>query len=305
MRVRLLGTAAGGGFPQWNCACPNCDGVRRGIVRASPRRECCVAVSADGRCWFLVNAPLDVRAQIESFPPLWPAGNVRGSGVEGILLTGADLDQVLGLFALREGSRLTVHVTAGVRNTLAAGLSLPSALEPYARIDWREPPSVLTPLPTHEGMPSGLRYAAFHLPGRPPRYLREWAGRSAGDCIGYVLVDEATGGRLVIAPSVSALDSAILARLRECDVLFIDGAFWSEDEMPRLEAGTLRASDMGHVPVGGPDGSLAVIAPLPVRRKVYVHVNNTNPMLIEDSPERRLVESAGVEVGWDGMEIEL
>jgi pyrroloquinoline quinone biosynthesis protein B len=305
VKVRLLGTAAGGGFPQWNCACPNCDGVRRRAVRATPRRECCVAVTADGRHWFVVNVPPDVRALVESFPPLLPTGTVRGSGIAGVLLTGADLDQVLGLLTLREGPRLAVHATASLRRSLAAGLSLPAALESYAGADWCEPPVALAPLLTREGTPSGLNYAAFVLPGRPPRYLGGTAESPPGDCIGYVLVDEATGARLVVAPTLPALGGATLGRLGACDALLLDGTFWGDDELPRLRAGTLRAAEMGHVPVGGPAGSLAAVGPLPVPRKVYIHINNTNPMLIEDSPERRAVEAAGAEVGWDGMEIEL
>ncbi len=261
MKVRLLGTAAGGGFPQWNCACPNCQGIRQGTVSAAPRRECCVAVSADGRRWFLVNAPPDLRAQVESFPPLLPADGVRGSGIAGILLTGADLDQVLGLLTLREGPRLAVHVTAAVRHSLTVGLSLPATLERYAGADWREPAETLTPLTDRAGTPTGLLYATLPLPGHSPRYLRHGTVARSGDCIGYLLVDGTTGGRLVVAPSVSALDPTTLDRLAACDALLVDGAFWDDLELPRLGIGTLRARDMGHVPVAGPGGSLAAAGP--------------------------------------------
>jgi pyrroloquinoline quinone biosynthesis protein B len=303
--VRLLGTAAGGGFPQWNCACRNCDGVRRGTVRARPRRECCATVSADGRRWFLLGAPPDVRAQVESFSPLLPTGALRGSPVEGALLTGADLDQVLGLLTLREGPLIAVHATAAVQRSLAAGLSLPSALEAYAGASWREPPLAPALLPCRDGSPSGLRYAAFVLPGRPPRYLRGRTGPAPGDCVGYVITDEATGGRLVVAPGVPALDEKVLDLLGGCDVLLLDGTFWTDDELRRCGVGDRSAVEMGHVPVGGPDGSLAAVAALPGRHKIYVHVNNTNPMLDEDSPEHEAVVGAGVEVGWDGLELEL
>jgi pyrroloquinoline quinone biosynthesis protein B len=302
--VRLLGTAAGGGFPQWNCACPNCAGLRHGTVRASPRRECCVAVSADGQRWFLINAPAEVRALVESFPPLLGAA-VRGSGIAGVLLTGADLDQVLGLLVLREGPPLAVHATAAVRRSLAAGLGLPAALDACAGATWREPPETLAPLLTGGGESSGLRYAAVALPGQPPRYLRGRSEPSAGDCVAYVLVEEATGAQLVVAPGVGSLDEVTLGRLGACDAVLLDGTFWSDDELPRLGIGVVRAVEMGHLPVGGSGGSLEALAPLPVRRKVYVHINNTNPMLIEDSPQRQAVKAAGVEVGWDGLELEL
>jgi pyrroloquinoline quinone biosynthesis protein B len=264
-----------------------------------------VTVSADGRRWFVIHAPPDVRAQVESFPPLLPSEGARGSGIEGVLLTGADLDQVLGLLTLREGPPLAVHATAAVRRSLALGLSLPATLEAYAGAEWREPPAAPAPLLTRDGRPSGLLYAAFVLPGQPPRYLRGRTGPSPGDCVGYLLVEEATGAGLVVAPALAALDAAILDRLGGCEALLLDGTFWRDDELPRLGVGTLRAAEMGHVPVGGPAGSLAAVRSLPVARKIYVHVNNTNPMLIDDSPERQAVEAAGVEVGRDGMEIEL
>src|SRR5689334_20164676 len=140
MRVRLLGTAAGGGFPQWNCGCVNCQAVRSGDGRASARTQTCVALSADGERWFLIGASPDIRAQFESFPPLRPEGRVRGSAVEGVLLAGADLDHVLGLFILREGGALCVHATAAVRRSVCDGLRLDAVLARYCRLEWREPP---------------------------------------------------------------------------------------------------------------------------------------------------------------------
>jgi pyrroloquinoline quinone biosynthesis protein B len=306
MRVRLLGTAAGGGFPQWNCNCANCRAARAGTGRAQPRTQSCVALSADGRRWFLLNASPDVRIQIESFPPLLPAPEAaRGTGVAGVLLTNADLDHTLGLLILREGRPLPIHATPAVRRSLSGGLLLDSVLDCYCGVEWHEPPTELAPLPAADGAPSGLRYAAFALPGKPPRYREQAAAPTGGDCIGYRFVDEATGGRLICLPDAAALDAPALAQLRDCDAFLLDGTFWSENEMQTMGAGTTPASRMGHLPVGGPNGSLARIAPLPVPRKIYVHINNTNPMLLADSPERAEVEAAGVAIGWDGMEIAL
>jgi pyrroloquinoline quinone biosynthesis protein B len=274
-------------------------------VAAKPRRECCVAVSADGDYWFLINAPPDIRGQVESFLPLLPTGVVRGSGIAGVLLTGADLDQVLGLLALREGPRLNVHATAAVRRSLDVGLSLPATLNCYAGTNWLVPPETLAPLFVGDGIPSGLSYAALPLPGQPPRYLRGRTAATPDDCIGYLIVDGTTGGRLVVAPSVSALTPSALMWFGECDALLVDGAFWDDLELPRLGIGTLRATEMGHVPVGGPGGSLVALASLPVPRKIYVHVNNTNPMLLDNSPARWAVEAGGMTVGQDGFEFEL
>lgn len=306
MYVRLLGTAAGGGFPQWNCNCRNCRGVRAGTVPARPRTQSCVAISADGSRWFLLNASPDIRIQIESFPLLLPSPEtVRGTGLEGILLTNADLDHTLGLFILREGFRLPVHAASRVRRALTDGLSLARTLEHYCGIDWHEPPAELQPLLYADHSPSGLSYSAFPVAGKPPRYLEGAVLPGAGDVVAYRIVDETTGGRLLFMPDVAALDESTLTEVRNCDTLLLDGTFWGEHEMQLMGVGSTSAREMGHLPVGGPDGSLARIAPLPIRHKIYLHINNTNPMLIEGSPERAAVEAAGVTIGWDGLEFSL
>ncbi len=305
MHVRLLGTAAGGGFPQWNCGCLNCEGVRRGTVRARPRTQSCVAVSADGRRWFLLNASPDVRVQIESFAPLLPYGTIRGSAIQGILVTSADLDHTLGLLVLREGGRLSIHATSSVRRALDEGLRLTEVLDRYGGLDWRRPPASLAPLTCADGTLSGLSYAAFPVPGKLPRYREGRASPSGEDTVGYQLVDEATGGRLVYVPGLAALDGDVLTRLRDADALLLDGTFWSDEEMRIVGADGASARAMGHLPVGSEDGSLIAVASLPAVRKIYVHINNTNPMLRDDSPQRRAVEKAGTEVGWDGLEFRL
>lgn len=305
MHVRLLGTAAGGGFPQWNCGCFNCDGVRRGAIRARPRTQSCAAVSADGRRWFLLNASPDVRVQIESFAPLLPHGIVRGTTIQGILLTNADLDHTLGLLMLREGGRLPVHATSSVQRALDEGLHLSEVLDRYGGVDWRRPPASLAPLACGDGTLSGLSYAAFPVPGKLPRYREGRAASSEEDAVGYQFVDEFTGRRLVYVPGLAALDCDVLTRLQGADALLLDGTFWSDDEMRIVGAGTASARAMGHLPVGSEDGSLSVVAPLPAAHKIYVHINNTNPMLREDSPERQAVEKAGALVGWDGLEFTL
>jgi pyrroloquinoline quinone biosynthesis protein B len=305
MRVRLLGTAAGGGFPQWNCGCFNCEGVRRGTIRARPRTQSCAAISADGRRWFLLNASPDVRVQIESFAPLLPHGTVRGTAIQGILVTNADLDHTLGLVMLREGGRLPVHATSSVQRALDEGLHLTEVLDRYGGVDWRQPPADLSPMACADGTLSGLSYMAFPVPGKLPRYREGRAASSKEDAVGYQIVDESTGKRLVCVPDLAALSRDVLTRLQDADALLLDGTFWSDDEMRIVGAGTVSARAMGHLPVGSEDGSLSTVARLPAARKIYVHINNTNPMLREDSPERRAVEKAGVEVGWDGLEFTL
>jgi pyrroloquinoline quinone biosynthesis protein B len=220
-----------------------------------------------------------------------------------VLLTNGDLDHSLGLLLLREGGRLTVHATATVRAALQNGLHMPALLERYGGADWHEPPRELAPLLTEGGRRSGISCAAFSVPGKPPRYLEGAASASPDDNVGYQLVDEATGRCLLFVPDCAAIDSALSRRLQNCDALLFDGTFWSEDEM--IPLGGRSASAMAHLPVGGPAGSLAALASLPIPRKIYVHVNNTNPMLLADSPERAAVTAAGLEVGEDGMELVL
>jgi pyrroloquinoline quinone biosynthesis protein B len=305
VKIRLLGTAAGGGFPQWNCACPNCDGVRRGTIRARPRREFCAAVSGNDRDWFLINAPPDVRAQLESFAVLTAREAVRSTPVAGVLLTSADLDNVLGLLTLREGPALAVHATAGIRQALQTGLSLSVLLEEYAGASWHEPPTSLSPLRSRDGAASGLEYEAFFVDRHPPRYLGSRGAEACGDRVGYVISDSATKSRLVVLPGCSAFDAGLRDRIVGCDLLLLDGTFWSEDELQQQAPGARTAGEMGHLPVGGPGGSLSLIQSLKGRRTIYVHVNNTNPMLNEDSPEHAAVCAAGAEVGYDGLDIAL
>ena len=316
MRVRLLGTAAGGGFPQWNCACPNCDGLRRGSVKARPRREFCVAVTGNERDWFLINAPPDVHAQIAAFPPLAPRRDVRSTAIAGVLLTNADLDSVLGLMTLREGPHITVYATSGVQRALEmGGLSPPNVLKNYAPPVWREPATTRSPLPPRGGPTSGLEYEAFEVDQHGPRYLAPDESsfhEVVADRVGYRIWDATSGKRLVVLPGVTSLSPGVSTpncdlreRIDGCDLLLLDGTFWSEDELRKKvpQAGT--ASEMGHLRVGGLRGSLDQLKTLNARRTIYVHVNNTNPMLIEDSPEHKAVRAAGAEVGYDGLEIEL
>jgi pyrroloquinoline quinone biosynthesis protein B len=305
MRVHLLGTAAGGAFPQWNCNCHNCGCARTGSGRVVTRTQSCVAVSSDLSRWFLVNASPDIRVQLESFPPLWPpSGCVRGTALAGVLLTNADLDHTLGLFNLRESGPLVVHARGSVRRSLVQGINIDAVLSSYHGIEWREPPGMLTPLRYPDGSASGIQYSAFAVSGKQPRYQMA-ATASTGHVVGYRFVDDASGGRLVVIPDLAAFDDSVGIEADNSDVLLLDGTFFYEDEMQRTGTGTATATEMGHLPVGGSHGSLARIAPMLHVRRVYVHINNTNPMLLDNSPEHAAVVAAGVKVGCDGMQFSL
>jgi pyrroloquinoline quinone biosynthesis protein B len=303
MRVRVLGSAAGGGFPQWNCGCPNCRGVREGSVRATPRTQDSLAVSADGTRWFLLNASPDVRAQIEATPELQPRAP-RHSPICGVVLGNGDLDHCLGLFALREAQPLRIYATAavqcGVREHNAFCRTLErfdghtrwSTLEPGARV----------PLLDEHGQPSGLSVAAIPAPGKLPIHLEGLLPAGDEDNVAVAIHDERSRRTLVYAPAVAERSPRLEAALREADCVLFDGTFWSSDELVQLGLGERRAEDMAHWPVGGTSGSLQFLAGLP-GRKLLTHVNNTNPLLIDDSPERRAATRLGVEVAADGMEL--
>jgi pyrroloquinoline quinone biosynthesis protein B len=306
MRIHLLGTAAGGGVPQWNCRCTVCREARAGNGRVRPRTQSSVALSADGRSWFLLNASPDIRAQMEIFPPLHPSGgSARNSPVQAVLLTNADLDHTLGLLLLREGEKLCIHAPSSVRAALSEGISLEPTLRSFCGTEWIEPATRPQPLRLRDGSPSGLAYEAIPLPGKPPRFMKAQNSSAAGNVVGYRIADDKTGGRLLFVPDVAALNEDLLRALPDCDALLFDGTFWSENEMHDQGVGTLRAADMGHVPISGPAGSLNVLAQLGIRHKIYTHINNTNPVLIEDSPEAAAVKAGGCAVGRDGMEIEI
>jgi pyrroloquinoline quinone biosynthesis protein B len=295
VRLRVLGSAAGGGSPQWNCGCPVCTAVRAGAGR--PRTQSSVAVSADGRRWFLINASPDIHAQIEAFPGLRPVGD-RTTPLEAVLLTDAELDHTLGLLLLREARALRLYATPAVHKTLSDGSLVLSTVERYCPVEWR--PVV----PGAElALADGLSARAFDVP--TTKRDRFGAGVDHGRVVGYRLTDERSGGTLVYLPAVQALTPALRAEIAGCDCLLIDGTCWHDDELVRLGLAGTTSRAMGHLPIDGPDGSLAQLPSLGVRRGIFVHMNNTNPILLDDAPERRAVEASGMEVAMDGLEVEV
>jgi pyrroloquinoline quinone biosynthesis protein B len=306
MLIRVLGSAAGGGFPQWNCGCPNCAGVRAGTVRATPRTQESVGISTDGDDWFLLNASPEIRQQIESFPPLHPR-RPRHSPIQGVFLTNGDLDHCLGLLSLRESHPLVIYATEPVFRGFSEGNVLFRTLQRFAdQVTWR-------PLKTGRedevlgaaGRSSGLLVEPVAVPGKPPIHLEGRQPPDPEDAIGLRFREARTGRVLAYFSGVSALTPAIRAALEGADAVFLDGTFWSSDELITLGVGEKRAEQMAHLPVGGPGGSLAALRDLRAPHRIYVHLNNTNPLLREDSPERAAAVAAGWAVAWDGMALEL
>jgi pyrroloquinoline quinone biosynthesis protein B len=304
--VRVLGSAAGGGFPQWNCGCLNCRGVRRKTIRAMPRTQESLAVSADGTEWFLVNASPEIRQQIEGFAPLHPRAP-RHSALGAILLTNGDLDHCLGLLCLRESQPITVYATDVVRRGFTEGNVLYRTLERFPRqVTWRGLElNREEELQKADGRPSGLAVEAIAVPGKAPLHLEDLRAPEPADNVALRLRDRSRGRVLAYASAVGRITPAVRAALADADCVFFDGTFWSSDELVRDGLGTKRAEEMAHVPVGGDDGSLRSLGGLRAARKIYIHLNNTNPLLREDAPERAYAAAAGWEVAWDGMELEV
>jgi pyrroloquinoline quinone biosynthesis protein B len=304
MRIHVLGAAAGGGFPQWNCGCTNCCGVRRGSINAAPLTQASVAVSTDDEAWFLIHASPDIRTQLMAFPPLHPR-TLRGSPIAGIFLTNADLDQTLGLLILRESQPLHVYATETVRQAFMSGNRLYRALSRMPdHVMWHELKLGSSQrLFLLDGSPSPLTVTAVPMPGKVPLFLEGTVNYQPEDNIALLFQEERKQGTFAYAPSVAGRSSAVDSVLRTADCLFFDGTFWTDDELVRLGIGTRTARDMAHWPLDGTDGSLEVLTKAKAVTRVLIHINNTNPILRADSPQRRQVNEAGIDVAYDGLEV--
>ncbi|HYZ81368.1 MAG TPA: pyrroloquinoline quinone biosynthesis protein PqqB [Solirubrobacteraceae bacterium] len=298
MRVRVLGSAAGGGFPQWNCRCPTCEAARAG-VRARPRTQSSLAVRGAEGPWYLVNASPDAPQQLEGLTDAEVDG-VRAPPIAGVLLTDAEIDHTAGLLLLRESDTpVRVYGEAGVERALRDGYPVLSILQHYSGATWHT---------LQAGRPvalegSSLTAEAFDVGGDAPRYL-DGSGVELG-ASGLVFRDRAGAGVVTYAPGLARLDDDVLGRFAASDLVLVDGTFWRNDDLARLGISTRSALDMGHIPLSGPGGTLEALAGLERPRTALVHINNTNPILFEDSPEREAVVRAGVEIAYDGLEVVL
>ncbi len=310
IRILVLGAAAGGGFPQWNSNAPACRRARAGDARARARTQSSLAVSRDASSWFLLNASPDLRAQIESNRPLHPCHGLRSSPVAGVVVTSADVDHVAGLLTLREGQPLLIYATERVHAALRAN-SIFNVLDPV--LVRRESVALDQPfaLTGPDGRDSGLRAELFPVPGKVALYLEDAAagsgwGTKVGDTVGAkVYENDRPRDCFFYIPGCAAIPADLARRLAGAPLVFFDGTLWSDDEMVRAGIGRKTGKRMGHMSLSGPDGTMAAFAALGVRRKVLVHMNNSNPVLLEDSAEHATAAAAGWEVAVDGMEIAL
>jgi pyrroloquinoline quinone biosynthesis protein B len=303
MRIRILGSAAGGRFPQWNCGCGNCVAVRKGSFFGKPRTQAQLAVSADGSAWFLAGASPDLAIQIENSSELHPRA-LRDSPIAGVVLASADLDHVVGLLLLRELQPLRVYAAPSILRILREENSM------FGMLNRVDPQVVWTamkadaqfPLLAADGKDSGLRCQVHNLSGRYPRYVRIDVANLAGDEATAALFFESEGKRVAYVPAVGGFSDALLAKIHRADLLLFDGTFWSDDELQRVHGSGETAYQMGHIPV---EQSLRLLKDIRVGRKMFIHLNNTNPILSEASPEHQAVRQAGWEVAEDNWQVEL
>jgi len=306
MRITVLGAAAAGGFPQWNCNCRNCRGVRDGSVRAKPRTQSSIFVRPDdGVDGVLFNASPDILEQIRANPALQPARRLRDTAIAGVVLIDGQVDHTTGLYMLRElGAPLPLWCTDPVAEDLTRGNPILRVLEHFCGVQ-RHRIALEGAAFEVPGVP-GLRFRALPLSSKAAPYSPHRDAPVPGDNIGVVITDLARGTSLFYAPGLGAIEPAVFDAMCGADAVMVDGTFWTDDEMIALGLSGKTARDIGHLPQSGPGGMMEWLAKLPPRtRRLLIHVNNTNPILDEDSPERAALAAERIEVCEDGMEITL
>ena len=310
MIIKILGAAAGGGFPQWNCNGRNSASVRSGNLGFSPRTQSSIAVSSDGVRWVLFNASPDLRQQIADNKELWPAadGPLRNSPIRAVVVTNADVDHIIGLINLREAQAFSIYGSSRVLATLKVNSVFNVCNE--AIVPRHELPLEATTQISGAGEDLGLTVEAFAVPGKVALYLEDTKaggnfGSREGDTIGLRVIETATGKSFFYIPGCAELDAPLAARVKGASLIFFDGTLYTDDEMIRQGLMQKTGARMGHISISGPQGSIEAFKDLAIQRKVYVHINNSNPVLDDNSSERRAAQAAGWEIGFDGMEIRL
>jgi pyrroloquinoline quinone biosynthesis protein B len=302
MKVRVLGSAAGGGFPQWNCNCHNCRRLRLGTMRATARTQSSIAVSRDGSHWVLFNASPDIRAQLEAFPAIQPRQGLRDTGIKAIVLIDSQIDHATGLLMLRECTMpLRIYCSEMVRQDLSTGFPVFEILRYYCGILHQDIPldgGGFT-IPDIED----LRFYAHSLKSKAPPYSPHRHDPHEGDNIGVTVEQLSTGKRLYYAPGLAAIEPHVYAAMAAAECVLVDGTFWRDDEMAWAGVGDKKARAIGHLPQSGDGGMIEALNALAEPRKILIHINNTNPILDEESEERKILDAARIEVAYDGMEI--
>jgi pyrroloquinoline quinone biosynthesis protein B len=307
LRIIVLGSAAGGGFPQWNSNAPACRRARYADSAAVPRTQASLAVLGNDRDWFVLNASPDLRLQIEATTALHPRYGLRSSPIAGVVLTGGDVDAIAGLLHLRERHCFSVYaperVLAVLNENPIFGVLAPDCV---ARVVLPLDRPMLLAGPAGD---SGLAVEAYVVPGKVPLYQEgadfDPTPSEAGDTIGLKVTETATGNSFHFVPGCAVVNGGLRERLADSALVFFDGTLWQDDEMIRMGIGAKTGRRMGHISMSGADGAIAAFADLSVKRRVFMHINNSNPVLLSGSPERRKAEAAGWEIAYDGMEVSL
>lgn len=303
MYIRVLGSGAGGGFPQWNCNCDNCRRLRSGEINAQPRTQSSIAVSNDGQRWVLFNASPDIRVQLEANPPLQPKNGIRDTGIHAIVLIDGQIDHTTGLLILRESVKpLEIYCTDPVYGDLTSGFPVLSMLDHYCKVN-RHPVPVDGAGFTIPGI-DDLRFYSHALTSKAPPYSPHRNHPHPGDNIGVVVEQVSSGRKVYYAPGLGEIEPHVFDAMQAADCLMVDGTFWTDDEMSKVGS-PKKAREIGHLPQSGQGGMIETLNRIEGARKILIHINNTNPILDEDSAERRQLTDAGIEVAYDGMEIVL
>ncbi|MBT3046787.1 MAG: pyrroloquinoline quinone biosynthesis protein PqqB [Candidatus Thiodiazotropha sp. (ex Clathrolucina costata)] len=304
MLIHILGSGAGGGFPQWNCNCTNCLGVRAGTINATPRTQSSITLSADGEDWVLFNASPDIRQQLASFPPLQPGRRIRDTAIRAIVLVDAQIDHTTGLLMLREHTEpWDVYCTRAVHDDLTSGYPIFNILSHFRGVNWHEigTDQARFTIPGIEG----ITFNAVPLKSEAPPYSPHRHNTVPGDNIGLRVDNLESGKNLFYAPGLGELEPHVIPFMEDADCLLVDGTLWIDNEMISAGISDKHGKEMGHLDQSGAGGIIEILSGLSKPRKILIHINNTNPILLQDSPQRQALDRAGIEVSYDGMEIEL
>lgn len=304
MHIHLLGTGAGGGFPQWNCNCHNCSRLRKGEIMSSARTQSSITISGNGIDWVLFNASPDIRQQLASFPPLQPGRAIRDTGISAIVLCDAQIDHTTGLVILREHTEpWDVYCTAAVHEDMTTGYPLFNILGYFRGVNWHEVKTDMQSFTIPKA--DNLVFTAVPLKSEAPPFSPHRHNTVAGDNVGYRIEDITTGKNLFYAPGLGIIEPHVLEFMSNADVVLVDGTVWTNDEMSRHGISDKLASEMGHLDQSSKGGIMETLSSLEKPRKILIHINNTNPILDEESPEHAQLKHAGIEVSYDGMDIKL
>mgnify|MGYP003114377698 FL=1 len=305
MRVHVLGSAAGGGFPQWNCNCPNCDGLRKGTIKATARTQSSIAVSSDNINWLLFNTSPDILTEFKEFPELQPGRAIRDTAIRGIVLMDAQIDHTTGLFMLREGKTpLDIYCTDMVYEDLTRGNPIFNVLGHFCGVTWHQIPTAVGSSFEVVGI-DDIRITAVPLSSKAPPFSPHRHDPHEGDNIGIQLEDTRSGKKLFYAPGLASIEPHLLPFMQQADCLMVDGTCWTNDEMRALGISNKLSLDMGHMPQSGPDGMVEALKQFSASKKILIHINNTNPILREDSRERAILQQEKIDVAFDGMDFSL